>query len=220
MPPALVIFDLDGTLADSYPWFRRHVNDIADRFDFRRIADGDIEALRHAGSRDILRRLDVPLWKLPAIARHMRRLKAASLADIALFPGVDAMLRTLGESGVRLALVSSDHEANARAQLGEANAALFSDFACGAALFRKTQKFSRVLKHAGIEPALAIAIGDEVRDIEAARAAGIACAAATWGYGGARRFARAAARPRLRARGRDRPGAAGAAIGVSARPAG
>ena len=137
MPPALVIFDLDGTLADSYPWFLRHVNDVADRFGFRRIADGDIEALRHAGSRDILRRLDVPLWKVPAIARHMRRLKAASLADIALFPGVDAMLRTLGESGVRLALVSSDHEANARAQLGDANAALFSDFACGASLFGK-----------------------------------------------------------------------------------
>ena len=30
-----------------------------------------------------------------------------------------------------------------------------------------------------------IAIGDEVRDIEAARAAGIACAAVTWGYAAA-----------------------------------
>jgi phosphoglycolate phosphatase len=109
MPPALVIFDLDGTLADSYPWFLRHVNDVADRFGFRRIAGGDAESLRHAPSHDILRRLEVPLWKLPAIARHMRRLKAASLADIVLFPGVDAMLRALSERGVRLALVSSDH---------------------------------------------------------------------------------------------------------------
>jgi phosphoglycolate phosphatase len=39
-----------------------------------------------------------------------------------------------------------------------------------------------VLKRAGVEPARAIAIGDEVRDIEAARSAGIACAAVTWGY--------------------------------------
>jgi phosphoglycolate phosphatase len=30
-----------------------------------------------------------------------------------------------------------------------------------------------------------IAIGDEVRDIEAARAAGIACGAAMWGYSAA-----------------------------------
>jgi phosphoglycolate phosphatase len=180
--PALAIFDLDGTLADSYPWFLRHVNGVADRFGFRRIAEDDAEALRHAGSRDILRRLDVPLWKLPAIAAHMRRLKAASLADIALFPGVGVMLRALSESGVRLALVSSDNEANARAQLGDANADLFSDFACGASMFGKPKKFHRVLQRAGIEPARAIAIGDEVRDIEAARAAGISCAAVTWGY--------------------------------------
>jgi len=180
--PALAIFDLDGTLADSYPWFLRHVNGVADRFGFRRIAEDDVEALRHTGSRDILRRLDVPLWKLPAIAAHMRRLKAASLADIALFPGVGAMLRALGESGVRLALVSSDNEANARAQLGDVNAALFCDFDCGASLFGKPQKFRRVLKRAGIEPGRAVAIGDEVRDIEAARSVGIACAAVTWGY--------------------------------------
>src|SRR5258705_1530267 len=131
MPYSLAIFDLDGTLADSFPWFLRHVNDVADRFGFRRIADGDIEPLRRGGSREILKRLDVPLWKLPLIARHMRRLKSAHLGDIALFPGTGAMLQALKNGGLRLALVSSDHEANARRQLG-ANAALFSDFACGA----------------------------------------------------------------------------------------
>ena len=36
--------------------------------------------------------------------------------------------------------------------------------------------------NAGVGAAQAIAIGDEVRDIEAARAAGIACGAVTWGY--------------------------------------
>jgi len=179
---SLAMFDLDGTLVDSFPWFLRHVNDVADRFGFRRIAENEMEALRRTGSREILRRLDVSVWKLPAIARHMRRLKAAHAGDIALFPGVEAMLRELRDGGVRLALVTSDSEANARRQLGQANAALFSDFACGASLFGKAAKFRRVLKRARVDPGAAIAIGDEVRDIEAARAAGIACAAVTWGY--------------------------------------
>ena len=178
----LAIFDLDGTLADSLPWFRGHVNDVADKFGFRRVAEEDIGALRRAGPREVLERLAVPLWKVPRIARHMRRLKAEHLDAIPLFPGVDAMLRALGEGGVRLAIVSSDSEANARAQLGEANAALISDFACGAALFGKAAKFRRVARRAGVPPASAIAIGDEVRDIEAARAAGVACGAVTWGY--------------------------------------
>jgi phosphoglycolate phosphatase len=182
MPTALAIFDLDGTLADSLPWFRGHVNDVADRFNFRRVEEADIEPLRRMGPRAILEHLGVPRWKVPMIARHMRRLKAAHIGDIPLFPGVDAMLRAVSDAGVRLALVSSDHEANARRHLGQANAALFSDFACGAALFGKAVKFRRVVKRAGIEPAAAIAIGDEVRDIEAARAAGIAAGAVTWGY--------------------------------------
>src|ERR1700741_4418204 len=88
---SLVIFDLDGTLADSFPWFRLHVNGVADRFGFRRVVDGDVERLRHKGSREILGDLEVPLWKLPAIARHMRRLKAQHLADIPLFHGAEAM---------------------------------------------------------------------------------------------------------------------------------
>ena len=178
---SLAIFDLDGTLADSFPWFLRTINDVADRFNFRRVADDEIEALRHASSREILARLEVPLWKLPAIARHARRLKAEATAEISLFAGVEAMLRTLAGNGVQLALVTSDSEANAREKLGDA-AALFSHFDCAASLFGKPAKFRRVIRRAGVEPGRVIAIGDEVRDIEAARAVGIACGAVSWGY--------------------------------------
>jgi phosphoglycolate phosphatase len=182
MPYALVIFDLDGTLADSLPWFRRNVNDVADKFGFRRIAEEDVDGLRRAGTREILERLNVPHWKLPMIASHLRRLKAQHLHDIPLFPGTAEVLRTLKDAGLSLALVSSDTERNARRQLGTANAGLISEFACGASLFGKAAKFRRVLKRTRILPERAIAIGDEVRDIDAARAAGIACGAVTWGY--------------------------------------
>jgi len=181
LPYSLIIFDLDGTLVDSFPWFQRHVNGVADRFAFRRIADEEVESLRHADSREILARLEVSTWKLPAIARHMRRLKAQHLKDIPLFDGADAMLRTLAVSGYRLALVSSDSEANARRQLGEL-AALFFHFDCGASIFGKAAKFRRVIRRAGLKPEAVISIGDEVRDIEAARAAGIACGAVRWGF--------------------------------------
>jgi len=40
-----------------------------------------------------------------------------------------------------------------------------------------------VLRKAGVSPEEAVSFGDETRDIEAARKAGIACAAVTWGYG-------------------------------------
>lgn len=181
MPYALVIFDLDGTLVDSFPWFLRTINDVADRFGFRRVREEDIEGLRHARTREILSRLEVPVWKLPAIARYARRLKGEAAAEISLFAGAEAMLRALARNGVQLALVTSDSEVNARQKLG-ASAALFSQFDCAASVFGKPAKFRRVIRRAGIVPEKVISIGDEVRDIEAARAAGIGCGAVSWGY--------------------------------------
>jgi len=179
---ALAIFDLDGTLADSFPWFQRVFNGVADRYGFRRVAEHEVAALRGKGPRELLTHLDVPVWKLPLIAAHMRRLKSRHLDDIPLFFGAHEMLQSLAGAGVRLALVSSDHEANVRHQLGAETAALFAHYACGASLFGKTAKFRQVLKRSRVAPAQTIAIGDELRDIEAARAAGIACGAVAWGY--------------------------------------
>lgn len=178
----LAIFDLDGTLADSFPWFQRVVNDVAREYGFRQVTPEDVDMLRRASSRDILKHLDVPLWKLPKIAARMRKLKQAQLHDIPLFPGATKMLAALAQGGMRLALVSSDNEANARTQLGPETARLFSDYNCGASLFGKARKFKQVLIRAGVSSHHAIAIGDEIRDLEAARATGIAFGAVSWGY--------------------------------------
>ena len=158
------------------------LNGIADEFKFRRVADSEIDEMRRCGARELLARLDVPMWKVPAIARYMRKLKAQHIQDIPLFPGAREMLLTLANKNLTLALVSSDHEANVRRQLGDQTAALFAHFDCGASLFGKAAKFKRVMKRFGIEAAATIAIGDEIRDIDAARSAGIACGAVTWGY--------------------------------------
>jgi phosphoglycolate phosphatase len=180
-PYPLVIFDLDGTLVDSFPWFLRIVNDVAREFDFKPVETGDIAGLRRSGAREILKHLELPLWKVPRVASYMRRLKREYLAEIPVFPGVPEMLESLRSSGVRIALVSSDSEANARVQLGD-TAEFFSDFACGASLFGKTAKFKRIVKRAGLTPSSAIAIGDEMRDMDAADATGIAFGGVAWGY--------------------------------------
>jgi phosphoglycolate phosphatase len=177
----LAIFDLDGTLADSLPWFLRIANTVADKHGFRRIETHEIESLRGKGSREIVRHFQVPMWRMPLIARDVRRMKAASLDGISLFAGVDGMLESLSAKGVVRAMVSSDSEDNVRRSLGT-NARAISHFACGASLFGKAKKFAKVMRLAGIPPAQTIAIGDEVRDAEAAQKAGIDFGAVSWGY--------------------------------------
>lgn len=178
----LVIFDLDGTLADSFPWFLANVNSVADRFGFRKVGPHDVERLRASSTHDILKFLKVPRWKLPLIARHMRKLKTADLAGISLFPGTDDLLQALNAKGIAVAMVSSDNENNVRKILGPGNTDHIAHYACGASLFGKPAKFRRVLRMAGIPAAKTLSIGDEIRDLDAARATGIAFGAVTWGY--------------------------------------
>ena len=177
----LAIFDLDGTLSDSLPWFRRVVNSFADKHHFRRIEDGDVEMLRGKSSREIIAWLEVPFWRMPLIAADMRRLKSRNIDGIPLFAGVGPMLQELAQRGVVIAMVSSDSESNVRRALGD-HAALISQFACGASMFGKAAKFRAVLKRTDIAAVDAIAIGDEVRDGEAAAQAGIGFGAVSWGY--------------------------------------
>ena len=59
---------------------------------------------------------------------------------------------------------------------------LITRFDCGAAMFGKHWKFRRVARRLGIEPSEIICIGDEIRDIEAAKAAGMDSGAVAWGY--------------------------------------
>jgi phosphoglycolate phosphatase len=177
----LVVFDLDGTLSDSLPWFMSIASSVAEKHRFRAVAGNELEMLRGKGSREIVKHLQVPAWRLPFIARDLRRLKARALHEIPLFAGVDAMLRGLSEKGIVRAVVSSDSEDNARRALGSC-ARYISHFACGASLFGKAAKHKKVLKRTGIPPSKALAIGDEVRDGEAAQKAGMDFGAVTWGY--------------------------------------
>lgn len=175
----LIIFDLDGTLSDSFPWFLSVVSAVAEKHGFRQV--DDIEAMRGKTSREIIKALDVPLWRLPWIASDMRKLKTRDLDRIPLFPGVPDMLAALTRAGLTIALVTSDSEANARRALGP-SASLFRHFACGASLFGKPSKFRQVMKAAATPAEATLAIGDEVRDADAASAAGIDFAAVAWGY--------------------------------------
>ena len=178
----LVIFDFDGTLADSQPWFESVLNEVGERYGLRRVEVSEREFIRRMDAREFMAHLGVSPWKVPFIARHMRALKTESLDAIQLFSGVEDLLDDLSRSGVKLAIVSSDSEANVRTVLGPRNAALFEDFACSASLLGKPAKFRRVLRRAGLRPDEALAIGDEIRDAQAARATGIDFAAVGWGY--------------------------------------
>jgi phosphoglycolate phosphatase len=178
----LIIFDFDGTLADSFGWAAEVVNQFADQYGFRRIDPSEHDTLRVLDAKTLIQQLGVPMWKVPIMAAHVRKLMGQQIDLIPLFAGIDRQLQCLAASGATLAVVSSNAEQNIRRVLGPENAALINDYECGAAVFGKASKLKTVLRKSGVAPAEAILIGDEIRDAEAARQVHMAYGAVAWGY--------------------------------------
>lgn len=178
----LAIFDFDGTLADSFPWLLTVFNQVATRYHFRLVETHEVETLRGYDNRRLQAYLGVPWWKLPLIAAHARRLAAAATHDIPLFPEAGEMLRHLSARGVMLAIVTSNGEATVRRVLGPGTAELVAHFESDISLFGKRRRIQRAVARSGVPRDRAIYIGDETRDIDAAREAGVAAGAVTWGF--------------------------------------
>ena len=181
-PIRLVIFDFNGTLSDSGDWFLSVVDELAAKFKFRTVAPEEVEMLRHKSSREVIEFLGISKWKLPLIARYLRRLVGRNAHQIELFPGTPDLLEQIAATGVKIALVTSNAEANARKILGPEHTARIDLFACGSSLFGKAPKFRRVLKKMGMRAHEVLAIGDETRDVDAAREVGMRAGSVLWGY--------------------------------------
>ena len=178
----LVVFDFDGTLADSLTWFRTALGDVAEHHGLDPICDEKAESLRGLAPKAILDELNIPTWKVPFIAADVRKRAAENIDQITLYDGITQMLREIDDAGIEIAMVSSNGEEAVRAVLGLENSDRVSQFACGAAIFGKSQVFKKVIRKAKTRAERTLCIGDEVRDIEAARETGAGCAAVTWGF--------------------------------------
>lgn len=176
----LLIFDFDGTLADTYPAFEVAIAEAIPKFGLRSVTAEETRKLRAMSARAVISYIGLPMWKVPKVGKFVRDVMAAH--PVRLFDGMEAALRQIAAAGVKLAVVSSNSEENVRRGLGPDLAALFEMFDCGASIFGKAAKFRSVAKHTGIALGEALAIGDELRDAEAAKSAKVAFGAVAWGY--------------------------------------
>ena len=181
----LIIFDSDGTLADTLPWMRSVFNELAKEHGFRKVEAHEYERFRDLHGSALLRELGLPLWKLPRVVSAMRRRMAEHTGEFSLFPGIAEALARFTAGGAQLAIVSSNSRENVERVLGVENTKQIAHWACGVSMLGKAAKLRQVIRQSGVPRHEAIYIGDEIRDAEAAAKAGIAFGAVTWGQHGA-----------------------------------
>jgi len=178
----LIIFDFDGTLADSFPWLVGLFNEMADAYHFNRLGPEKVAILRTYKAAQVMKAIGISIWQAPKIGREIKIRMAREIERVPLFEGIPSVLVELSRNGAELALATSNARTNILKVLGEGNANLFKYMECDISLNGKKASFQRIVRRTGLEKSRILAIGDEIRDLEAARRAGIAFGAVSWGY--------------------------------------
>lgn len=178
----VILFDFDGTIADSFDNFLEIVRVLSDKHNLPKLSDTEMEELRSEDARSILKKLKIPFYKIPQLGRDMKTLQAESLTKIQVFKDLPAVLHDLKNEGYKLGIVTSNGEENVRNFLKNNDIDIFEFIQSDSSLFGKDRVIKKVLSQRGYTRDEAIYIGDEIRDIQACKSAGVRIIAVTWGF--------------------------------------
>lgn len=110
-----VIFDFDGTIADSLPALLRMYDDVHGK-PVQRTQEA-VDSMRNKSMYQIAREMGLPLWKIAWLAVRGRRMLRRHLRSIRVYPGLAELIRDLYEARVKLFVVSTNHSENIRKYL-------------------------------------------------------------------------------------------------------
>lgn len=187
--PALVLFDLDGTLLDSAPDMVATVNQMRARRGLPALALADVRPHVSRGAR-AMTSAAFPDWSeedvIAAVPEFLDIYGTVLGQYGAAFAGVETLLQTLEKAGSRWGIITNKPIRFARALMPQLGWEKRSAILLGGDSLAERKPHPLPLLHAceqlGIAPADCVYVGDDRRDIEAAHAAGMPAIAALWGY--------------------------------------
>lgn len=177
-----VLFDFDGTLADSTSVSIEVYNELAAENGFLPINDSNYDFLRTLPIREMIRELKVPVFKIPELLVSGRKRSLKRIDSIQPFHEVFDAARRLKEFEIPVGIFSTNSQEMIQAFLKKHGyEGLFTPIVAGGGFLGKRRKLLRFLKQTGLRPEETLYVGDEVRDIDSVHSAGMHMAAVTWG---------------------------------------
>jgi len=178
-----IIFDFDGTLVDSYHCVLEKCLLLAEEFKLRKIQQDEIPTLRDLSSEQLIKYLQVPLHKIPKLILAIRKHLCSEMQKLKPVEGIPAVIEKLHHSGFSLGILTSNSNENVTTWLEQNKLHPFFNFIkTESKFFSKKNVLSKILKSNQMDKTKTFYIGDETRDVEAAKKTGVKSIAVTWGY--------------------------------------
>lgn len=180
--PAL-IFDFDGTIADTLAAAVKIYNQLAESYSLRPVTMDEIPALQDYEVKQLLKFLGISKLRVPALLAKGRKALRSDITSLSLNDGIEELLPVLREQCSCFGILTSNSTENVEAFLEAKGLSDYFTFISSTSKLSGKHKHLRAIeKTFSLERSQMLYVGDETRDIRAAQKAGVHVAAATWGF--------------------------------------
>ncbi len=178
----ILIFDFDGTIADTFQAIVAISNELADEFQYKKMTVQQAQLMKNSTVREMITQLEIPLLKIPVIIAKAKSELFKNIAAINPIIGLKDTLKELKALGVQLGILTSNSSQNVEEFLKNHDLELFDFIKTTPKIWSKDHYLLKIINSYNFQVADVIYVGDEARDIVAAKRLGVKVAAVTWGY--------------------------------------
>lgn len=186
MTAKVILFDFDGTIADTYQAIANITNQLSTEFGYKALNQEELLLIKNLSSREIVKLSEISIFKLPFLVRRVRAELSKEIGELDPIEGIQSVLLELKNQGYTLGIVTSNNQENVDIFLEKNQLAhLFRYIYSGTAIFGKHRVLNQVMREHRINKSDVIYVGDETRDIRSARKSQIPVVAVSWGFNAA-----------------------------------
>lgn len=176
----VIIFDFDGTLADTEDLLFRAFNGLADQYHYPPITKEEILKLEDKDIKKFIStHAKIPFWKLWRFTQRLKEEYKLYIDTVQLFPDIKEVLDALQKQGYVRGIVSSNSSDTISKILRRFDISV--DFIITSSLFGKSGALNALARKRRFDKSKILYIGDEVRNVEAYQKSHIDMLAITWG---------------------------------------
>lgn len=178
-----LVFDFDGTIADTLGEMRRIFNQLAPDYGIRQVEEGELGGLRHLSLKQLLSHLNIPKRRVPSLITRGTGMLRDNITRLPLIDGMAEVIVEMRRHVGSFGILTSNTTANVDLFLRAHGLRDPFDFISSTSkLSGKAKHLRAIRKTFSLRSEEMLYIGDELRDVKASRKAGIPIAAVTWGF--------------------------------------
>lgn len=183
MTKKVIVFDFDGTIADTYQAIVDITNDLSSEFGYQPMSEEELLLFKNLSSKEIVKRTEISLFKIPFLVKRVQKELGHQIAELSPIKGIESVLLELKQRDCDLGIVTSNLEKNVVTFLRKNNLECLFDFIySGTNIFGKHRIINEMVRKRKLKKTDVIYVGDETRDIRSARKSGIGIIAVGWGF--------------------------------------